>query len=157
MSPLSYTFMKRVTTIAFPAALLAATWAALQKVQLLPAPQRELAFFAPYLAFTCGLVLSLAFNRGRVFLALVTTGLFYLVTRVWPPADAYQPHTLYLFASLLIPGNLLLFCFMRERGIFTHPGRMRLAFVAGEAAAVFWVVRYPQDYAAIPALIARPL
>lgn len=149
--------MKRVTTIAFPAALLVATWAALHKVQLLSAPQRELAFFAPWLALSAGLVLSLAFNRGRVFFALAVIGLFYLFARCYPLSEAYQPRTIYLFDSLLIPGNLFLFCFMRERGVFTHSGRMRLGFVALQVLVVFWVVRYPQDYSAIPELIARPL
>jgi diguanylate cyclase (GGDEF)-like protein len=154
---LSYAFVKRVTTIALPAALLVATWAALHKVQFLSAPERELAFYAPWLALSGGLVLSLAFNRGRVFLALALVGLFYLFARCYPLSEEYLPRTIYLFDSLLIPANLFLFCFMRERGVFTHPGRMRLGFLALQAVVVFWVARYPQDYSRIPELIGQPL
>ena len=155
---MSYAFIKRLTVIALPTALLVAAYAALGRIQLLPEAQRELAFYAPYLALSGGLLLSLAFNRGRVFLSLLLLGLFYLVARNYPLQDAdYVPRALYLFFSVLIPANLGLFCFMRERGVFTRAGKQRLGFLAGQALAVFWMVRYPQDYGAVPELIARPL
>jgi len=150
--------MKRLTVIALPAALLAATWAALHRVQLLPAAQRELACYAPYLFLFGGVLLSLAFNRGRVLLTLLLITLFYLVSRNYPlAAPDFLPRALYRFASFLIPLNLLLFCFMRERGILTHAGRLRLFFLAAQAGAVCWIVRYRQDYSAIPELLGHTL
>jgi diguanylate cyclase (GGDEF)-like protein len=142
-----------------PAALLVATSVALHKVQLLSAAQRELAFFAPYVALCCGVALSLAFNRGRVFLSLIVTGLFYMVARSYmlPGADPVISRTLYLCSSVVIPFDLCLFCFMRERGIFTHSGRMRLAFLVTQLGGIFWVTRFRQDYQAIPDLIAAPI
>jgi diguanylate cyclase (GGDEF)-like protein len=156
---LSYAFIKRLTVIALPALLLVAAWAALGRIELLPAAQRELAFYAPYLALSAGLALSLAFNRGRVFLSLVLIGLFYLAARSFPLQGAldYVPRTLYLFFSLLLPVNLCLFCFMRERGVFSRAGKSRLGFLAAQALVVFWMVRYPQDYGAVAELIGTPL
>jgi diguanylate cyclase (GGDEF)-like protein len=156
---LSYAFIKRLTVIALPLALLATAYAALGRVQLLPAAQSELAFYAPYLALFGGGALSLAFNRGRVFFSLIMLGLFYLLARNYLPEGLvdYVPQTLYLCSSILIPVNLCLFCFMRERGIFTRAGRQRLGFLAAQAGAVFWTARFPQDYSAIPALIGSPL
>jgi diguanylate cyclase (GGDEF)-like protein len=71
--------------------------------------------------------------------------------------SAAVPRTLFLCYSLLVPANLFLLCWMRERGIFSHAGRLRLAFFAAQAASVFWIARYPLDYGKIPDLIARPL
>ena len=156
---MSYAFIKRLTVIALPAALLFATYAALHRVQLLPVAQRELAFYAPYLTLAGGLVLSLAFNRGRVFFTLLMLGLFYLVARNYlqQGATSLAAQTLFLFSSVLIPANLCLFCFMRERGIFTHSGRLRLGFLVFQAIAVYWIVRFPQDYGVLPELIGRPM
>jgi len=156
---LSYQFIKRWSPLALPVGLLLAAFAALQKVPLLPAPQRELTAYAPYLAIAVGVGLSLAFNRGRVFLILLMVALFYLVSRthLQQGLEPYAPHTLYLCSSILIPVNLVLFCFMRERGVFTHAGRLRLGFLAVQICAVYWVVRFPRDYGALPELIGRPI
>lgn len=156
---MSYAFIKRLTAIALPAALLIAAYAALHRVQLLPLAERELACWAPYLALPGGLALSLAFNRGRVFFILLMLGVFYLVSRNYllqGMAD-YVPRALYLCSSVLIPVNLCLFCFIRERGIMTHSGRLRLCFLGAQAGAVFWIVRFQSDYSAIPELIGRPI
>lgn len=156
---MSYAFIKRLTAIALPALLLAAAYAVLNRVQLLPPAQREFAFYAPYLALSGGLALSLAFNRGRVFYILLMVGLFYLVARNYLLQGSWDfaGRTLYIFLSVLIPLNLCLFCFIRERGIFTHSGRLRLAFLAAQAGAVFWIVRYRHDYGVIPEFLGRPV
>lgn len=155
---MTYAGIKRLTVIALPAALLIAANAALHKLQLLPAAQRDLIFFAPYLAFPGALLLSLAFNRGRVFFPLLILGVFYLVIRnfLLQGMDEFIPHTLYLCSSILIPMNLFLFCFVRERGIFTHSGRLRMGFIAAQGLIVFWIVRFRSDYGAIPELLGRP-
>jgi diguanylate cyclase (GGDEF)-like protein len=156
---LSYAFIKRLTVLALPAALLLAAFVALHRVPQLPAPQQELASYAPYLALVGGLGLSLAFNRGRVFFVLLLLGLFYLVNRSYLAQGVSEPvpRVLFLCSSVVIPLNLALFCFMRERGIFSHAGRLRLAFLAAQVLSVFWMARFRQDYGAIPNLIARPL
>lgn len=154
-----YAFLKRVTAIALPAGLLLIAFAAVQKVPQLPDAQRELVFYAPYLALATGLGLSLAFNRGRVFFALLLLGAFYLAERNFLALGIGEPvpRTLFLLASVIIPFDLGLFCFMRERGIFSHAGRLRLGFLAAQLIAVSWMARFNQDYAAVPALVARPL
>ncbi|GFO69422.1 GGDEF domain-containing protein [Geomonas limicola] len=154
---MSYALIKRFTVLALPAALLAAAFAALPRIPLLPAPQQELTAYAPYLALIGGFGLSLAFNRGRVFFALLLVAALYLVQRgalvhgVTEPV----PRVLFLSLSVLIPVNLALFCFMRERGIFSHAGRLRLGFLAAQALAVYWMARFRQDYSPLAELIAH--
>ena len=154
-----YAFIKRLTVIALPAGLLVAAFVALHRVPQLPAPQRELATYAPYLALAGGLGLSLAFNRGRVFFALILLGGFYLIQRNLMTHGLAEPvpRGLFLLFSVLVPLNLCLFCFMRERGIFSHAGRLRLGFLGVQAVALYWVLRFRQDYTALPELIARPV
>jgi GGDEF domain-containing protein len=156
---LSYANLKRLTLIALPVALLIATHAALPKLLVLPAAQRQLVFFAPYLAFPGALLLSLAFNRGRVFFPLSMLAVFYLVFRnfLLQGTEEFVPHTLYLCSSLIIPLNLALFCFVRERGIFTHSARLRFGFLCAQGLTVFWIIRYRGDYSAIPELLGRPM
>jgi len=156
---LSYALTKRLTAIALPVVLLLAAFIAVHRIPLLPAAQRELAGYAPFLALAGGLGLSLAFNRGRAFFALLLLGTFYLVARnaLAQGVSEPVPRVLFLCFSPLLPVNLALFCFMRERGIFSHVGRLRLGFLAAQIGAVFWVARFRQDYGAIPDLIARPL
>lgn len=156
---MSYQFIKKWSPLLLPAGLLLAVFAVLQRLPLLPAPQRELFGYAPYLALCVGLTLSLAFNRGRVLLALLVVALCHLLTRnhLQQGMELYAPRTLYLFSSILIPVNLTLFCFMKERGVFTHAGRLRLGFLLLQLLALFWVARFPGDYGALPELIGRPL
>ncbi|UFS71559.1 GGDEF domain-containing protein [Geomonas sp. RF6] len=154
-----YVLVKRLSVLVLPCLLLCLAFAALQRVPLLPAPQRELAFQAPYLAIAAGLALSLSFKRGRVFFSLLVLAFFYLLWRntLQPDLMQYGARTLYIGVCILIPLDFALFCFMRERGIFTHAGKLRLAFLIAQVVALFWVARFRQDYAAIPDLLARPI
>ncbi|GFO59869.1 GGDEF domain-containing protein [Geomonas silvestris] len=155
---MSYALIKRFTVLALPAALLVAAFAALQRLPLLPAPQQELTAYAPYLALTGGFGLSLAFNRGRIFFALILVAALYLVQRgaLAQGVGEPVPRVLFLSLSVIIPVNLTLFCFMRERGIFSHAGRLRLGFLAVQALAVYWMARFRQDYSPIAELLAHP-
>ncbi|WP_236021953.1 GGDEF domain-containing protein [Geomesophilobacter sediminis] len=131
----------------------------LRQIPLLSPVQRELVFLSPYLALAVGLGLSLAFNRGRVFFALLLLGLFHLVTRHYLliGATGYTPSAIYHCFCFLLPINLLLLSFMAERGIFTHAGRLRMSFIAIQLIAVYWIVRFRVDYSAVPELLSHPI
>lgn len=156
---MTYALIKRVGYIAVPATILFAAQLGLKEISSLSPVQRELVFLAPYVALASALVLSLAFNRGRVFFTLLLLGLFHLVSRHYllSGVTGYAPSAIYHCFCFLLPINLFLFCFMVERGIFTHAGRLRLSFIAMQLIAVYWIVRFKVDYRIIPELIARPL
>jgi len=156
---LPYLLVKRLSVLALPCLLLCLAYAGLQRIPLLPAPQRDLAFQIPYLAVGAGLVLSLSFNRGRVFFSLILLGFFYLLWRsvLQPDLMQYGARAFYVGLCIVIPLDLALFCFMRERGIFTHAGKLRLGFLAVQGVALFWVARFRQDYSALPELLGRPV
>jgi diguanylate cyclase (GGDEF)-like protein len=156
---LSYALIKKLTVMLLPVGLLLAAFAALHRIPQLSAPQRELAAYAPYLTLVSGLGLSLAFNRGRVFFSLLLAGTFFLMQRSLLVHGLGEPaHRVYfLCATVLLPLNLGLLSFMRERGIFSHAGKLRLGFLGAQFLAVYWIARFQQDYGAIPDLIAHPL
>jgi diguanylate cyclase (GGDEF)-like protein len=151
--------MKKLSAMALPAALLIATFAVLHRINLLPAAQRELASNAPYLALSVALALSFAFNRGRVLLAITVVAAFYMLERNFFAHGIEEPvaHILYHCSSLIIPVNLTLFIFMRERGIFTPSGRMRCAFLVAQGGVLYWMIRFRQDYSGFTDLIGRPI
>lgn len=152
--------MKRITVIAIPFATLAAAQLLLARMPLLPVAQQELVCYAPYLALGVGVALSMAFNRGRVLLALAMLALFYLVARSYllhPETAAISARGVYLWSSVLIPLNLALFCFMKERGTFSRAGKVRLSVLVAQMLAVYWAARFPQHYGSLTELIARPM
>ena len=112
---------RKLVIFAPPAALLLAAYLALPYIAALPGARRELLLYVPYLAIASGMALGLAFNRGRVFLALLLQGIFYWSFRAYLQngTNDYASQVLFLALSLLLPVNITLFCFMRERGITT--------------------------------------
>jgi diguanylate cyclase (GGDEF)-like protein len=148
---------RKLVIFAPPAALLLAAYLALPYIAALPAARRELMHYVPYLAIASGLALSLAFNRGRVFLTLLLQGIFYWSFRAYLQNGTkdYASQVLFLALSLLLPVNITLFCFMRERGITTASGRLRLSFLVVQAATVAWIIRYRHDYRDVPLFFSR--
>jgi diguanylate cyclase (GGDEF)-like protein len=99
--------------------------------------------------------LSLNFHRSRVFFALLNLAVICWICSTYlrnGPADFSSRLTLQAF-SILVPFNLLLFCFMRERGVLSVGGRLRLVFLACQAGIVAWFVRY--DYTGVEQFLVR--
>jgi diguanylate cyclase (GGDEF)-like protein len=149
--------LRKLTIFAPPAALLVVAYLALPHLAALPGARRELMLYVPYLAIISGMALSLAFNRGRVFLTLLLQGIFYWSFRTYLQygINDYASQVLFLALSLLLPFNITLFCFMRERGITTTSGRLRLTFIVVQTVMVAWIIRYQHDYQAVPLFFSK--
>jgi GGDEF domain-containing protein len=96
---------------------------------------------APYLVTALGMFLSVHFHRGRPFMALFLLVLFYWATRTMPIDASIELslHGTYQAFVILIPVNLAFLALMRERGLFSTAGRLRLAFLAIQAAFAYWL------------------
>ncbi len=125
----------------------------------LPPARRELALSAPYLVTVVGMSLSFAFGRGRVFLMLLLVGVCYWSFRTYLQngMNGFAPQMVFLSLSLFLPINITLFSFIRERGVMTLSGRMRFTFLALQAVAVVWIIRYQQDYSGLPQFFSKEL
>lgn len=107
-----------------------ATW-----LQRLVAP---LAPFYPYAVFGAGVLLGWRFHRSRLLFALLVLALadrsilhFAVVGRGFT-----QDRVLFQAIGVLLPLNLAALTLMAERGFFTPPGLVRLAFILGQVALV---------------------
>lgn len=135
---------RKLSDFVVPAAILATAGLCLPRLTNLPSPWGELLPYLPTLTITVGLLLSFHFRRGRVFSVLLILAAVYWAEQTWmlegtPDTSA---HLAFRLLALIFPINITLFCFMRERGVLTTAGRMRLAFLILQGGVIAWLVRY---------------
>ena len=78
--------------------------------------------YSSYVIFGVGIILSIRFNQGRVFLMILLLGLSQLLLNYYPKlsisATAYS-EVLYPLICLLIPLNIVIITQLKERGLFS--------------------------------------
>ncbi len=138
--------LKKVSVLTVPTFLLAAAYFSLPRIASLPPAWQGLAPSLPYIIIAAGMYLSFHFHRGRVLLVLLMVGVFFWSSQTFVQRSPADQRAALLFHSLscLLPLNITLFSFMRERGPFTVAGRLRLGFLAAQAALIVWFVRTQQ-------------
>lgn len=132
--------LRLMTPFGIPVAILAAAWWLLSRVPSLSAVRQDLIALSPYLLTAAGLMLSFHFRRGRVCLLLLLTTISYYLMTTYFSAGPDTPNAWLVHRALavLLPSNLLLVVLMREKGVCSSAGRMRLAFLALQLF-VLWV------------------
>lgn len=135
---------RKLASLVVPVFVLTAAGLGLPRLAGLPSPWRELLPNLPMLTITVGLLLSFHFRRGRVFAVLLILAALYWSVYSWPlEGQTVTPAGLaFQLLALLFPINITLFCFMRERGVLTTAGRMRLGFLVLQAGVIAWLIRY---------------
>ena len=129
-----FTILYRLT---LPGSLLLVFSALLIRVGVLADPQSSLVKFFPVVVFGIGLGLSAFFRRSRLFFALLAMGLSQTAfSWVMPRLSADSTKIVGNAVAILLPLNLLVLAFLRERGIISPAGRRRLAMVALQAMSV---------------------
>lgn len=136
-------FFRRIGGVFIPVAVLAAAVISIPRVSAVSSPWREILPFIPLQVIMVGLLLSFHFRRGRVFLVFLL-----LVALNWAshyrltggPQGILADYAFVLLA-LLIPVNITLIMFMRERGVLTVAGRMRLGFLVLQAVVIAWLLQ----------------
>ncbi len=123
--------------LTLPGSLVLVITALLIRVGVLADANSPIVQFFPIAVLGTGLVLSAFFRRSRLFFALLVLTLaqaaFYgLMPRVTPESQRIITHAI----SVLLPLNLLVLAFLRERGIVSPTGRRRLAMIALQVMSV---------------------
>ncbi|WP_054943843.1 sensor domain-containing diguanylate cyclase [Paenibacillus ihuae] len=136
--------IKAASMIVLPLLLMVLAYLAYKNVQALSGPQLDLLKLAPYAVFLTGGVLAWKFNRSREFFQMViftlaAASLQYLPKLPGTGAAMALPD-LYVILCVLLPVNILIFSFFKERGIFSLWGSIRLGLIAAEAAAAVWAM-----------------
>ena len=141
---MSVAIAKRAYIFAVPLGLLVAATLLYPLIVTLPPVRRDLLELAPYLVSIIGMFLAVHFHRGRPFAALLLLVLFYWCSRTWLAAGITLPlpRVLYLAFAFLLPLDFALIAVMRERGLFTPVGRLRLAVLAGQAMVAYWLLSH---------------
>ena len=98
--------------------------------------------YYPYVVFGTALLLSAIFNRSRLFFAVLVLALSDRALTYWAPALSSGRVRLALFdaVTLLLPLNLALLSFVRDRGIISPKGKRRIALIAAQLATVVVVL-----------------
>jgi diguanylate cyclase (GGDEF)-like protein len=129
-----FTILYRLT---LPGSLLLFFSALLIRVGVLADPQTPLVKFFPIAVFGIGLVVSAFFRRSRLFFALLVLALAQSAFAwVMPRLSAESARIVANAIAILLPLNLLVLAFLRERGIISPAGRRRLAMVALQVMSV---------------------
>lgn len=129
-----FTILYRLT---LPGSLLLFFSALLIRVGVLADPQTPLVKFLPVVVFGIGLVVSAFFRRSRLFFALLVLALAQSAFAwVMPRLSVDSSRIVANAVAILLPLNLLVLAFLRERGIISPAGRRRLAMVALQVMSV---------------------
>lgn len=97
---------------------------------------------SPYVLFLIGMALSCLFNRSRIFFILTVLlvselGLSSFVPE-GPDKNLYLS-LVYPAVCFLVPTNITIFSFLKERGVLNVYGRNRLSFLLVQLILVAWI------------------
>ena len=123
--------------LCLPGGLLLAVCFALIRLGVLSDRANSALAFFPVPVFVAGFVLSAVFRRSRIFFALLVLALAQ-ATLAWtvPNLPARNSRALAEVISILLPLNLLVIAFLKERGIISPAGRKRLALAGLQVMAL---------------------
>jgi diguanylate cyclase (GGDEF)-like protein len=149
--------------LTLPGSLLLVFSALLIRVGVLADPQSPIVQFLPAVVFGMGLALSAFFRRSRLFFALLALALSQSAFAwVMPHLSAGSARITANAIGILLPLNLLVLAFLRERGIISPAGRRRLAIVALQVMGVAILcmpamahIAWQLDRAFVPTIFSR--
>lgn len=136
-------FLRKIASLFVPVAILTAAAICLPRISAVTSPWREILPYIPLTTILAGLLLSFQFRRGRVFLALLLLAALYCPSHYRLSGGTQDGITNNAFGlmALLFPINIALIMFMRERGVLTVAGRLRLGFFAFQAVVIVWLLQ----------------
>lgn len=121
-----------ISPLLMPAAIIGGIYFSLANLHQLPSIPDQVWQIGPHLSLALLLLLSLAFNRSRLFYVTM------LVTLLTGIANLTFPD---LYISLIIygifPANVILTLGYQERGIFTYTGLWRLTLILLQSAGLY--------------------
>ncbi|OKP92761.1 GGDEF domain-containing protein [Paenibacillus sp. P32E] len=128
---------------AIPLFLIAAAYFLSTRTNAMSDSQLAAASLSPYVIFGVGAILSWKFNRSREFYILIILAVCLASTTYLPeiPGMAVRKEDIYSIICLVIPLNIALFSFFKERGIISLWGSLRIALILAECLFLFWQMK----------------
>lgn len=135
---------KAIMSLSLPALILILAYAGLTKMDSLSPSVIKNIPYLPYVFLLITVVLAYRFNQSKVFyLALafifiqsIMPGTLY----EWTSFDQVQLDLVYSLIGVLVPLNIVIFSLVKERGIFSLWGFLKLLFIGGQFAGAAWVI-----------------
>lgn len=144
------------SSFALPGLVLAVSALAIRYAPNLPESLAALRLYAPYLSLGVGLVISLAFKRGRALFAILSLLVADVAFTAYFGDGLHRAGAaVYGAICLLVPLNLALLALARERGALNIHGARRLAILGLEIAATAAVMLGGYEW--IVDVVYRPL
>jgi diguanylate cyclase (GGDEF)-like protein len=139
---LSGTIQRALFGLVMPAAVLITAYFLVPRISHLPASLAGLRFYGTYIALAVGVLVSLAFNRGRVLLALLSLAIAYLGYRsaLLHSLTSFPARTVFAALCIFVPLNLGILSALQERGTFNMRGLQRIAVIVLEVAVTAWLI-----------------
>lgn len=125
-----------------PAVVLITAYFLVPRVSHLPASLAGLKVYGAYIALALGGLVSLAFNRGRVLLALLSLAIAYVGYRsaLQHGLAGFPARTAFAALCIFVPLNLGILSALQERGTFNLRGLQRIAVILLEVAFTAWLI-----------------
>lgn len=148
---------RAIGNFALPIAVLGVSFLLVGYMPELPEFFSVLRVYGPYFTLGVGLLVSLAFKRGRAVFAVLSLMLAYAGFRMFlgGGADAFTAKTVYAALCIFVPFNLALLSVVRERGALNPYGARRLGLLVAEMGITAAIVL--GDHQAFSESLYRPL
>jgi diguanylate cyclase (GGDEF)-like protein len=99
--------------------------------------------YSPYIVFSLGIILSILFNRSRIFFIILCLLITQILLNNYSSLSlSYKEfsETLYPIICIFLPINIALFSQLKESGIFSLWGKMKFIFIAVQLYCVFMLM-----------------
>ncbi|MHA6533909.1 GGDEF domain-containing protein [Paenibacillus sp. BAC0078] len=128
---------------AIPFILIAAAYFFYTKTKSMTSQQLEVIQISPYVIAFVGAVLSWKFNRSREFYILIILTMSLALINDLPEfyGTALRTEDIYTVVCLVIPLNIALFSFFKERGILSLWGMLRLGVILAQFLLFAWQMK----------------
>jgi len=142
------TTIRAAFSLILPFILIVLAYMLFTKTNTMSEPQLDIIELAPYGIFLIGAVISWKFNRSREFFILIILTLCLAATKYLPEilGESVQNADIYSLICLLIPINIAIFSFFKERGILSLWGILRIGFILSQILLSYWLMGSGREF-----------
>lgn len=129
----------------YPVLLIGVAYLLTDNADAFPLQIRQSLPYLPYGLLAVAGILSLSFNRSKIFFIVFVLSLSQFLMVHYIPAGMdkhFYSQTVYKTLTVFLPVDILVFSSLKERGIFSPWGKMRFIFVGIQALLLAWILWY---------------
>ncbi|MDR7857385.1 GGDEF domain-containing protein [Tissierella sp.] len=136
------TRFKSIFSLFLPFALIIFAYVFFTKTNTMSEAQLDIIRFSPYGIFIVGLAIAFKFNRSREFFVIIVLSLCLIsIDYIQSPlTTTVEVSHIYAIISLAIPMNIAIFAFLKERGILSLWGIIRIVFIISQLFFALWLI-----------------